>query len=88
MCGFQTILCLLSFKEGNEWISSVACLFLPYGKEQEVHKCIDPKHFRVSGIKISNGVTKETIAADTVAFSETVNKFSQALKGLIYRCRI
>ena len=34
--------------------------FLPYGKEQEVHKCIHPKHFRVSGIKISNVVTKET----------------------------
>ena len=31
--------------------------FLPYGKE---HKCIHPKHFRVSGIKISNVVTKET----------------------------
>ena len=24
------------------------------------HKCIHPKHFRVSGIKISNVVTKET----------------------------
>ena len=24
---FQTISCLLSFKEGNEWISSAACLF-------------------------------------------------------------
>ena len=34
--------------------------FRPYGKEQEVHKCIHPKHFQVSGIKISNVVTKET----------------------------
>ena len=34
--------------------------FLPYGKEQEVHKCIHPKQFRVRGIKISNVVTKET----------------------------
>ena len=34
--------------------------FLPYGKEQEVHKCIHPKHFRVGNIKISNVVTKET----------------------------
>ena len=34
--------------------------FLSYGKEQEVHKCIHPNHFRVSGIKISNVVTKET----------------------------
>ena len=25
VCGFQTILCLLSFKEGNERISSAAC---------------------------------------------------------------
>ena len=63
-------------------------IFSPTEKEQEVHKCIDPKHFRVSGIKISDGVTKETIAADTVAFSETANKFSQSLRGLIDRCRI
>ena len=34
--------------------------FLPYEREQEVHKCIHPKHFRVSGIKISNVVIKET----------------------------
>ena len=34
--------------------------FLPYGKEQEVHKCINPKHFQVTDIKISNVVTKET----------------------------
>ena len=29
VCSFQTISCLLSFKEWNEWISSVACLFPP-----------------------------------------------------------
>ena len=36
--------------------------FLPYEREQEVQKCIHPKHFQVSlsGIKISNVVTKET----------------------------
>ena len=36
----------------------LSCLFIfsPTGKEQEVH----PKHFRVTGIKISNVVTKET----------------------------
>ena len=34
--------------------------FLPYKREQVVHKSISPKHFRVSGIKISNVVTKET----------------------------
>ena len=28
-CCFQTISCLLSFKEGNEWISSAGCLFSP-----------------------------------------------------------
>ena len=58
-CCFQTILCLLSFKEGNEWISA-ACFFSPLGREQEVHKCIHPKHSRVSDIKSSNVVTKET----------------------------
>ena len=30
------------------------------GKEREVHKCIHPKHFRVSGINIGNVVTTET----------------------------
>ena len=45
VCCFQTISCLLSFKEGNGLTSSASCLFLP-------------KHFRVSGIKISNVVTK------------------------------
>ena len=34
--------------------------FLPYEREKEIHKCIHPKHFRVSGMKISNVVTKET----------------------------
>ena len=34
--------------------------FLAYEREQEVHKCIHPKYFRVSGIKISNVVTEET----------------------------
>ena len=29
-------------------------------REQEVHKYIHPKHFRVRGIKITNVVTKET----------------------------
>ena len=29
LCCFQTISCLLSFKEGNQWISSAACLFSP-----------------------------------------------------------
>ena len=58
--GFQTILCLPSLKEGSEWISSAACLFSPLQKRQEVHKCIHLKHFRVSGIKISNVLTKET----------------------------
>ena len=33
--------------------------FLPYEKEQEDHKCIH-QNSRVSGIKVSNVVTKET----------------------------
>ena len=35
--------------------------FLFYEREQEVHKCIHPKHFQVSGIKISNVVTKKIL---------------------------
>ena len=37
-------------------------------------------------IELSNVMTKETsqiIAADTVALTETANKFSQSLRGLI-----
>ena len=34
--------------------------FLPYEREQEAYKYIPSKHFRVSGIKISNVVTKKT----------------------------
>ena len=41
-------------------LSCLIVYFLPYRKEQEVHKFIHPKHFRVSGIKISNVGTKET----------------------------
>ena len=54
---FQTISCLLSFEKGNEWMSSAACM-----KENKKfsHKCVHPNHFRVSGIKISNVVAKET----------------------------
>ena len=74
VCGFQTISCLLSFKEGNQRIASGACLFSPLWKEREVHKGIHPKHFRVSGIKISNFV-------DNVALMETAIKFSQSLRG-------
>ena len=38
---FQTISCLLNFKEENEWISSAASVpaFSPKEREQEVHKC-------------------------------------------------
>ena len=57
-------------------------------REQEVHKCINPKHFRVSGIKISNVETKETsqilLQTPVVAPTETANKFSQSLRGLIH----
>ena len=60
VCSLQTLSSLLSLKEGNQWISLPLVDFLPYEREQEVHKCIHPKHFRVSSIKISNVVTKET----------------------------
>ena len=63
---------------------------LPHEREQEVHKCIHPKHFRVSDIKSGNVVTRnfQNIAADTVALTETSKKFSQSLRGLIHRCKI
>ena len=35
-------------------------VFPPYERDQEVHKGIHLKHFKVSGIKISYVVTKET----------------------------
>ena len=42
----------------------LSCLFIfspmKENKLALVHKCIHPKHFRVSGIKISNVVTEET----------------------------
>ena len=60
-CCFQTISCLLSFKKGNKWISSATCLFLPYEREQEVHKCMHPKYLQVSSSKISNVGTKKLL---------------------------
>ena len=68
----------------------ILTIFSPMKENKKFsHKCIHPKHFRVSGIKISN-VTKETlkIAADTVALMETANQFSQSLWELFHRCRI
>ena len=91
VCSLQTLSSLLSLKEGNQWISLPLVDFLPYGKEQEVHKCIHPKHFRVSGIKISNVVTKETsqMLLQTLWYLEKLQKkFSQSLRGRIHRCRI
>ena len=36
-------------------------IFSPMKENKQFsHKCIHPKHFQVSGIKISNVVTKET----------------------------
>ena len=59
VCCFQTISCLLSLKRETNGSPQPLVYFLPYEREQEVHKCIHPKHFRVSSIKISNVVTKE-----------------------------
>ena len=49
-----------TLKRETNGSSQLLVYFPPYGKEQEVHKCIHAKHFRVSGIKISDVVTKET----------------------------
>ena len=76
--------CCVLFSNYLVFAKQLPVYFLPYEREQEDDKCIPPKHFRVSGIKISNVMTKETshyitfpnIAADTVALSETANKFS------------
>ena len=54
---FQTIFCLLRETNGSP---QPLVYFLPFEREQEVHKCIHPKHFRVSDIKSSNVMTKET----------------------------
>ena len=60
VCCFQTISCLLIFKEGNEWISSAACLFPALWKRTKSSQMYWPEKFRVSGIKSSHVVTKET----------------------------
>ena len=54
VCSFQTISCLLSFKRETNGSPQPLVYFLPYetDREQEVHKCIHSKHFRVSGIKL------------------------------------
>ena len=60
---FQTtgISCLLSLKRKTNGSPQLLVYFFPYmyEREQEVHKCIHPKQFRVSEIKISNVTTKE-----------------------------
>ena len=57
---FQTVSCLLSLKRETNGSPQPLIYFLPYEREQKVHKCIHPKHFRVSNIKSSYVVTKET----------------------------
>ena len=69
------------------------CIFSPHEREQDVHKSIHPQHSELATLKVpdSKVVRKETqsnIAADTVALTETGNKFSQSLRGLIHRCKI
>ena len=54
MCCFQTISCLPSFKERNQWISSAACLFSPLWKRTRSSQMYSPETFP------SNMVTKET----------------------------
>ena len=69
----------------------ILTIFSPMKENKKFsHKCIHPKHFRVSGIKISHviGGNFSNIAADTVALTETAIKFSRSLRELFHRCRI
>ena len=45
VCYFQTVSCLLSFKEGNKWISSAACLFSPLWKRTRSSQKNSPETF-------------------------------------------
>ena len=66
-------------------------IFFPM-REKRSSQMYSPETFpSYSGIKISNVVTKETsqILLQTLALTETANKFSQSvLRGLIHRYRI
>ena len=59
---FKNVVCYFVFalKRETNGFPQPLVYFLPSVREKEVHKCIHSKHFRVSGIKISNVVTKET----------------------------
>ena len=62
-CSVQKCRVLFSnyfFKEETNGSPQPLVYFVSYEREQEVHKGIHPKHFRINGIKISNVVTKET----------------------------
>ena len=67
-------------------------LFNPTEKNKKFTNVFTRNISELAALKLlSNVVTKETsqmFAADTVAFTETANKFSQSFIGLIYRCRI
>ena len=58
-----------------------ACLFFPYKREQEVHKCIHPNISELAALtlKCRDKRNFPNIAADTVALLEIANKFSQSL---------
>ena len=78
-------------KRINYWSPQPLVYFLPYEREQEAHKCIHLKHFRVNSIKISNVVTKvwkfPNIVSGTVALTDQfANEFIQSSRGLIQWC--
>ena len=96
MCCFQTISCLLSFKEGNKWISSAAYLqhFLPNEAENK-------KFTNVSTWNISELVALKLVMSwlkkvpkyccrhcGTCGNRNNFVKFSQSLRELIHQCRI
>ena len=93
-CCFQTNSCLLSFKGKRVDLLSrlfIWTIFSPIKENKKFsHKCIHPKHFLVSGIKISN-VTKETsqiLLQTPWHLRKPQINLSQSLRELFHRCRI
>ena len=90
VCCFQTISCLLRFKEGNEWISSAACLFCLFSPLW--------KRTRSSVTNVFTRNTSELAALKLVMWQKqplkyccrhrgtygNANKFSQSLRELFH----
>ena len=61
-------------------------IFSATEKNKKFTNGIHPKHFRVSGIKSTNVVTLRNfpnLVADTVALTETANKFQSVFAGIL-----